>query len=196
MASARYPDSELLLQIAGADQQAFNELFERYRDRLFAYLFSVTKDREASEELVLDTFLKIWQNRATLPELDHFEAFLFHIARNKSLDFFRQLQRNRERQTALWNIMYERQTGLSADQALLKEEVLKAIRMLVAEMPPQRRMVFRLSREQGLTYEQIAQRMNISPHTVRNHLAVSLRQIRAGLNSKYHLIALIFLLGK
>lgn len=194
--SASHHDNTLLLRIAAADEQAFNRLFERYRDRLFAYLFSITKNRDASEELVLDIFVKIWQGREMLPEVQHFEAFLFHVARNKARDFFRQLQRSRAKQTELWHTMQERLAGMPADQALLAAETLAAVRAIVQQMPPQRQLVFRLSRDHGLTYEQIAQRMNISPHTVRNHLAVSLQQIRTQLDTSYQLAALIFLLGK
>lgn len=178
---ASYDEKELLRRIAGEDQEAFNVLFEQYRDRLFSYLYKITRSKETAEEVVLDVFLKIWTGRAVLTEIDNFEAFLFRVARNKGLDFLRWVQKNKLQQVELWNRMQDDITPDAADEMIRLEEAAEAIRLAVSRLSPQRKMVFQLSREQGMTYDQIAERLHLSSHTVRNHIAASLRFIRAHL---------------
>lgn len=188
-----HTDQELLEQIAASDQKAFDLLFGRYRNRLFSYLLKVTKSRETAEEIVLDVFLKIWQGRSLLNEIDNFEAFLFRIARNKALDFLRWTQKRQTAQIELWNRMQEDSIAESADNKLLLRHTEEAIQYAVKQLSPQRKMVFQLSREHGLTYEQIAERMHISSHTVRNHLAASLQFIRSHLATNGNALLSCFL---
>lgn len=75
-------DHILLAQIEESNEKAFNTLFERYRDRLYNYFVKVSKSKESSEEMVLDVFLKIWNNKQILKEINNFEAFLFRVAHN------------------------------------------------------------------------------------------------------------------
>ena len=77
-----YTDKELLLKIAEGDQVAFSILFEQYRNRLFTYLFKITKSAETSEEIVLDVFLKIWHGKEAIIEIENIDAFLFKVAHN------------------------------------------------------------------------------------------------------------------
>ncbi|GAA4315528.1 RNA polymerase sigma-70 factor [Compostibacter hankyongensis] len=180
-------------QISASDQKAFDLLFERYRNRLFVYLIKVTKSKETSEEIVLDVFLKIWQGRTLLSEVDNFEAFLFRIARNKALDFLRWAQKRPLVQMEIWSRIQDTPAAAQTDNRILLQHAEAAIHYAVKQLSPQRKAVFLLSREHGLTYEEIATRMHISPHTVRNHLAASLQFIRNHLSSNGEmLLSLLF----
>lgn len=179
-----YTDQELLQRITESDQEAFNQLFSQYRDRLFYYLQKITKSNEIAEEIVLDVFLKIWTGRAILPEIDNFEAFLFRVARNKALDFLRKVKKSRLRQLELWDHLQATADTETADQNMLLEETNASIQDAIAKLSPKRKKVFLLSRENGLTYEQIGKKLNLSTHTVRNHLAASLKFIRAHINTE------------
>ncbi|MGH2613324.1 MAG: RNA polymerase sigma-70 factor, partial [Rhabdochlamydiaceae bacterium] len=179
------------------DSYAFKMLFERYREHIYNYLLKVTKSCETSEEIVLDVFLKIWQGRSLLIEIDNFEAFLFRVARNKAIDFLRWLKKRKFEQIGLWNRMQElREMEVPADTHIHLQETQEIIKNTVLQLSPQRRMVFELSRDEGLTYEQIAERMHISSNTVRNHMAASLRFIRYNLSTSIVLICLYFLVKK
>lgn len=180
---SKYNDQELLHRITEGDQGAFDQLFERYRDRLFHYLQKVTKSNETAEEIVLDIFLKIWTGRSILAEIDNFEAFLFRVARNKALDFLRWVQKSRFRQMELWDHIQEMAAAETADQEVLLAEIHSSVQQAIAQLSPKRKMVFQLSREQELTYEQIGRKLHLSTHTVRNHLAASLQFIRAHLKA-------------
>ncbi len=187
-----HQEQELLKRIAASDQKAFNQLFESYRNRLFVYLFRITKSKETAEEIVLDVFLKIWTGRTIITEIDNFEAFLFCVAKNKALDFLRWVQKSKYQQMELWNRMQEERSSEMTDSRVLLTDLQAAVQEVVEQLSPQRKMVFVLSREQGLTYEQIAEKLNISTHTVRNHLAASLQFIRVhlGISSRMTILLL------
>lgn len=189
-------DRELLIGISKHDQKAFDLLFEKYRNRLYNYLFKITKSSETAEEIVLDVFLKIWQGRALLNEVDNFEAFLFRIAHNKALDFLRWAKKRQTAQIEIWSQIQELAARETADSKISLQETQNVILQAVRQLSPQRRKVFELSRDHGLTYEQIAKRMHISSHTVRNHVAASLKFIRYNLAANAHLLCLLYFLLK
>lgn len=191
-----FSDQELLAAIGEGDQRAFATLFERHRNHLYNYLLKVTKSSETAEEIVLDVFLKIWQGRDLLHEVDHFEAFLFCIARNKAIDFVRWLEKRKSAQIELWNRMHQEMMTESPDSGLCLQETQQMIESAVGQLSPQRRQAFQLSRDHGLTYEQIAARMHISSHTVRNHIAASLQFIRYNLSTGAEVMGLVLLLRK
>jgi RNA polymerase sigma-70 factor (ECF subfamily) len=189
-------DQELLTAIGRGDQQAFTVLFERHRNRLYNYLLRVTKSSETSEEIVLDVFVKIWQGRSLLYEVDHFEAFLFCIARNKAIDFLRWMEKRKSEQIELWNRMHLDKMTELPDARICLEQTRQLIDDAVGQLSPQRRQAFQLSRDHDLTYDQIAARMHISSHTVRNHIAASLQFIRYNLSTGAEMICLLLLLRK
>lgn len=188
-----YEEKEWLRQIAASDQKAFNALFASYRDRLFAYLFKITKSRETSEEIVLDVFLKIWMGRTILEEINNIEAFLFRVARNKAVDFLRLTQKSKLQQLELWDRIQELASSDQADFKTLLAETNAQFERVVNKLSPQRKRVFQLSHEQDLNFDQIAKRLNLSRYTVRNHLAASLEFIRAHLDTDLGTVTLLIL---
>lgn len=176
-------ESVILERIAASDQIAFNQLFTKYRNRLFSYLYTITKSKEVSEEIVIDVFLKIWTGRSIVTQIDNFEAFLFRIARNKGIDFLRKTQRNKHLQDELWQHIKQIKRAERCDEQLYLEETERTLKELIKQLSPRRRKVFALSREKGFTYEEIAKELNISRNTVRNHIASSLQFIRDNLNT-------------
>ena len=175
-------EKKLLRQIAEGDEVAFNTLFQQYRNQLFTYLCKVTKSKETSEEIVLDVFLKIWMGRDIVNEIENFEAFLFRVARNKALDFLRSLQKDPEIQREVWNVL-ELSSDQATDDHLIGNDTAQNIETAIGKLSPQRQKVFNLSREEGLSYEEIAKRLQLSRNTVRNHISASLEFIREFINT-------------
>ncbi len=90
----QYEDDYCLLRIKEGDEYFFNVIFEKYRDQLFGYLYRVSKSKEVSEEIVLDVFLKLWNGREVITEIQNLEAFLYKVAHHKAIDFFRAAKRS------------------------------------------------------------------------------------------------------
>lgn len=178
MAILHYDEKILFRQIARHDERAFKALFEAYQPRLFHYILCIIKNREAAEEMVIDVFLKIWQQRETLETIENFGAFLFTIAFNKSMDFLRRVGRDPRMKDVIWQDI--KVAGeLSSDASILVKEYEGQLKAAVDQLSPQRRLIFRLSREDNYSHSDIAQKLQLSKFTVSNHITESLRFIRA-----------------
>lgn len=186
-------DKELLLSISQGDETAFSTLFGRYRNRLYHYLVKVLKSEQVAEEAVLDVFMKIWKARTSLTALRSFEAFIFQVARNQAIDYMRSLARIPAAQQETWELIQELAAQETTDQRLLTRETEQRIRDTVSRLSPQRQEVFRLSREENLSYEEIARRMQLSRLTVRNHMLASLKFIRGRMENGQELALLLWL---
>jgi RNA polymerase sigma-70 factor (family 1) len=188
-----YDKETLLLKISQGDQAAFNTLFGMCRNHLFAYLFKITKSAETSEEIVLDVFLKVWHGRASITDIDNFDAFLYRVAHNKAIDFLRSLHRNPLLQQQVWSQLQEPLSDEKADKNLLLKNAESFIGEAVRKLTPQRQKVFYLHHYQGFSNEEIASHLQLSRNTVRNHLAASVDFIRKFLSGNLDVIIFFFL---
>jgi RNA polymerase sigma-70 factor (ECF subfamily) len=178
----------LLRQVSRHDEKAFKALFEAYQARLYHYIIHIIKSREAAEEMVIDVFLKIWQQRENLHEIESFDAYLFRIAFNKSIDFLRQAARNPEIRDLIWQEI-QLAGDLPSDAPVLIKEYEGKVNEAIGLLPPQQQLVFRLSREKNFSHSDIAKKLQLSKNTVNNHISTSLRFIRAYLA---HFMSLLF----
>jgi len=173
-------DDSLLTKIGKGDENAFKKLFGLYRDRVFNYTMKITKSREASEEIVMDVFLKLWEGRSLLSEIESFPAFIFTVTKNKSIDFLRRAATDRVLKELVWDEI-QVASGSASDDKIISEELEREMQTTIAKLSPQRQLVFRLSREEHMTYDQIAAHLHLSKSTVKNHMLDALRFIRSGL---------------
>jgi RNA polymerase sigma-70 factor (family 1) len=191
MLAAENDIKELLLRITEGEEKAFNELFSLYRDRSYSYLLRITKSKIISEEATLDLFMKIWTGRNMLPEIRDFDAFLFCVLHNSAIDYLRKAKRNRLQQIEIWADLESLSTAPEADEKILHSEIEETIRRVMDRLSPQRRQAFYLSREEDLSYEQIARKMNLSRNTVRNHVSAALDFIRGNLDNGINMGSLL-----
>nr|WP_307735054.1 RNA polymerase sigma-70 factor [Chitinophaga nivalis] len=182
-------------EIAAGNEKAFKALFDQYRGRLFYYISRFIKSEQVAEELVLDVFMKIWTGRELMAQVHNFDAFLFRIAHNKSVDFLRAAARDPQLKTLLEEVT-EQAAADGADSLVITREYETKIRAAISLLPPQCKKVYRLSREQELTHDQIAQQLHISRATVNNHLVLAQRFIRNYLAKEMDLAIVLLLIGK
>lgn len=173
---------ELLQQSAAGSEEAFKALFLLYQRRIFSYAFKVIPSREVAEDVVQETFLEIWRIRHRLPEIENFNAYLHKIAHSKLYQNLRQVAKE---ELVLQHLKTRGNMADEAGNPLLGKEVAMFIQSLVDRLTPRQREVFLLSREEGLTYEQIAERTGIGFETVKSHLADALRFLRSGIGKQY-----------
>ena len=170
-------DCELLKEIASGNENAFKIFFEMHKDKLFHFLLKVCKSREMADEILNDVFFKIWMGRELIVEVQNMDAFLFTVAKNKAMDFFRIASRNKKLQQFITERM-DTFKEKEADFNLLDHEYKKILKNAIGQLSPKRREIFILSREHGMTHDQIAQHLHLSRNTVRNTMAESLKTIR------------------
>jgi RNA polymerase sigma-70 factor (ECF subfamily) len=188
-------DRDLLLQVANGNEQAFKALFDNYHSRLFQYILNLTKSKEAAEELVMDVFTKLWLGRDTLTEIENIDGFLFRIAHNKSIDFLRSAARNRNLSDFIWDRIQVPEHA-NPDQLLMIKEYETKLKEAINLMTPARRRVYQMSREQGLTHQQIAEELNVSKNTVTNQVMEAQRFIRNYLLKHVDIIIIMTVLSK
>lgn len=172
------PENEKLLiqQVAAGHEEAFAQLFHAYRDKLSAFICRMTGSKEIAEDIVQDVFLKIWIQREKLTDIENFNAFLFRMSQNHAINHLRRMAR----ETLVLMQTKPQVDTLSpgADEQVIFNNIRKSLNEIVANLPPQQKAVYQLSKEQHLKQEEIAQQLHISVSTVKNHMTQALRTIR------------------
>lgn len=190
-ANTLYDEQLILQRIAGGDEPAFKALFDEYKGRLFAFILKFIRSEQVAEELVLDVFMKIWLGRELLGQIRNFDAFLFRVAHNKSIDFLRSAANDSALRELLWDDI-QASAGEQPDAQLQKREFEAHVRKAVALLPPQAQKVYQLSRDADMSHDQIAAQLQISRSTVNNHIVAAQRFIRNYLSREMDLAILIF----
>jgi RNA polymerase sigma-70 factor (family 1) len=171
-----YNEKEILLGIAEGNESAFNTVFELYRNKLYNYLLKITKSPEISEEIVIDIFVKLWVGRALVQQIDRLEGFLYKVAYHRAIDFLRTTSRHNRLQRAYID-WAAREPEKRADEILIDTQCMQLLREAILRLSPQRRLIYTLSREQGLTHDQIAAALNLSRNTVKNSMMAAVKAI-------------------
>ena len=176
---------ELILfrQIALGDEQAFEQLFELYKSRLVSYLTVFTKSTEEAKELTQEIFLKVWISREKLTAIESPQNYLFVMARNKALDYLRRASLDSRMRENLWRAMSEHQH--STEEEVFSNDSTRLVNEAIYKLSRQQQAVFRLSRMEGLTHDQIALQLSISKNTVKNHIVASIKFIKNYLAHNY-----------
>lgn len=167
-----------LQRIAAGDMEAFKTLFFRFQPRLVNFLTGLTHDKEISRDMSQDIFLVLWRDREKLSSVKSFSGYLFQMARYVAYDYFDRLTVSEKYAEEL---LKDPTLSESNEENLFVQELQELINRTVEQMSPQRRLVYKLSREKGFSNEEIARQLNISKRTVENHLTAALAILRKAL---------------
>ncbi len=166
----------LLIKLKNGDATAFEEIYNQYRSKIYTYALKLSKSTVVAEEIVQEVFIKIWQKREQLnPEL-HFGAYLKKITLNHVLNHLKKVAREKTLQDELFN--YLSLIRNNAEDSLLEKELLKTYEEAIAQLPPQKKIIYQLSRNEELSHDEIAKKLNISKNTVKNHMVEATKFIR------------------
>lgn len=183
-------DKDLLIKLRKGDEQAFRELYVRHNRQVLAFAIHLTHSAVDAEDILQDTFLRLWTSRAALPDIERFDNYIFMIARNRTLDHLRKVALQQRLIDQVWANISEISEEL--EQQLDARESKQLIHKALEALSPQKQTVFQLSRQQGLSHEEISQQLHLSKSRVKNLLVETLKHIRVFLAQHSTLLALLF----
>jgi RNA polymerase sigma-70 factor (family 1) len=183
---------ELILNLKNGEKGAFRELFNIYGPRIYRFALGYLKNRPDAEELMQDVFLKIWEKRDHLDPAQNVKAYIFKVAVNCIYDFIR--KKNIERAFEDFSKKNFQAGDESTWHEVIWNDMLSKLNILVDKLPEQRRIIFLMSREKGLTNQQIADKLNLSKRTVENQLYRATQYLKENLGTEtVFLLLLLFL---
>lgn len=185
--------SALLEKIQNRDESAFTQLFDLYRSKIYTTALRITKDEWVAEEILQDTFLKIWIAREQLKDIDNFEGWLYTVARNITYNVLKRTAREKGNFDRLVQdsitLFYP-----EADYHIQAKEFQKILDQAISRLPAKQKATYQLIKEQYLKREEAAAKLNVSPETVKWNLDQAMRSIRAYCMIRLKGLPLVFIL--
>jgi RNA polymerase sigma-70 factor (ECF subfamily) len=167
-----------MLRVKAGDLDKMGLLFERYHRPLFAFLYHMTGQAHACEDLVQNVFYRMLKYRHTFNGDGEFRTWMYHLARNILNDSFRQQERWGGPQYSIADLSDKLGGGIAADEQLEKQQELDALQEAMNRLSPEHREVLVLSRYQELKYEEIARILNITEGAVKVRVHRALGELK------------------
>ncbi|PTS95369.1 RNA polymerase subunit sigma-70 [Pedobacter sp. HMWF019] len=166
----------LLKKIAEGDELAFKHVFELYRNKIYAFVLRFVYSEADAEEIVQDTFFTLWQKRLRLTEVEHPRNYIYTIARHNTYHYLNQVAKSEKLVEQLWVLMQAECNSTEHIMDVRDSEML--IQSALSHLSAQKREVFRMSREQGLSHDEIASMLSLSKSRVKNILVETLKYLK------------------
>jgi RNA polymerase sigma-70 factor (family 1) len=182
-------DEQLIENLIAGQEKAFDELYDRYRDKLYTIAYNRVRSKEVAEELMQEVLADLWEKRHSLQLQSSFGAYITTALKYTVLDYIR----SQKRKDAFYQAILRQPSApdTNHENNYLFTELREQIEQGINQLPEQSQRVFRLSREQSLSAKEISQALQISPNTVKYHIAYSLKALRTHLR---HLLSIAVLL--
>ncbi|WP_276349107.1 sigma-70 family RNA polymerase sigma factor [Daejeonella sp. JGW-45] len=179
------PDIVTRLAISGSEQ-AYRELFDLLYIPVKEFAFCILRSNEEAEEISEDVLISLWNNRKKLPEIENVHVYALVIAKNLSLNL---LKKNSKTKTSSidevdMNFFFD---GSSPEQIIIDEELKKRLENAIQSLPPKCQFVFKLAKENNLSYKEIGQILSISAKTVDAHLVAATQKLAKIFKSEFQI---------
>lgn len=169
-------EEEVLLRMMQGDESAFTIIYRHYHASLYIYLLRFCKIPSLSEDLVHDVFLKIWEIRERIDPQQSFSGYLYRIARNHVIKTIEKLATDKQLREQLFNQL-NTPGPIQPEQMVRTKEYDRLFQEALIRMPQQRLKVFKLCRQEGKSYDEVAFELGISRNAVKKHMVLSMRFI-------------------
>ncbi len=180
---------ELLRQFKANDKNAINLLYEKYSKRLYGFAFAYLKTEADSLDIVQEVFINVWNKRNELRNDTNLEAYLFTVARNSIISTFRKKITEKQYFEYLKTVAVLHHS--TTEETLDYEALSERLNELVTQLPEQRRLIFKMSKEKGMSNKAIANELQISVKTVEDHMTKARHFLKKQL-TEYGIIAILF----
>ncbi|AOM76019.1 RNA polymerase sigma factor [Pedobacter steynii] len=172
-----FSDDDLKAKLVAGDDSAFSELYERYSAQVYQYIKKFVHSTDLSEDLTQEIFIKIWQCKSKLGEVQSIRAYLFIMARNHTLNSLKKAMRSDVAMAEIVNSFVEERN--ETEEELLSKEYHEYLERELNALPARTREVFRFCRQQGKSYDEVAMELGISRNAVKNHMVASMKILGA-----------------
>ena len=186
-------DKSLALELAQGNEKVFEIIFNKYYQALCVFSKQFLNDDELAEETVQNVFVKIWEKRFSISIDTSLEHYLFRAVRNHC---FNELQHQKIKKRYAQKILEDAVVEIKTDEYFLEPNLKNEIEKALDLLPPKRKEIFRLSREEGLKYKEIAEQLDISVKTVEAQMGLALKFLREQLKDFSDIVNFLFLLMK
>lgn len=175
-------DLELFERIKRDDLKAYEAVFRQYYQQLYRFAYNYLRDQVPSEEMAQEVFLYIWEKRGQIEIKTTLKTYLYSAIKNKCLNYIKyELPRKNELEESHLAMMMVNQPEREEDSERMRRHIDAAVN----ELPTKCRHIFMLSRNAGLTYEEIAEELELSVKTVENQMSIALKKLRESLKPLY-----------
>lgn len=169
-------DNDTIRLMAEGDARAFHDFFSRHYTQVYVFALRLVKNSMDADDIAQTVFVRLWRFRKDLTKVVNMDYYLYRMTRNTVLSFLATIRHDS------FALPVDEATGIcgghTAEEQLEAEDTQLLVDLVLEAMPPQRRKVYTMSRVEGLTNDEIAQRLGIEKKTVENHLNLALREMR------------------
>lgn len=165
-------------KIATGDESALQQLHAVFCNPLFQLAIAIIRSRQIAEEVVEDVFIRIWEQRIRLREVDNLRAYLYVLTRNFSLDHLRKVSGKKVyplEEVNLPLLMVES----NPEDLMISAEIVKKINLAINELPPKCKLIFKLIKVDGLHHKEVAEILNLSLKTVESQMSIALKKLHS-----------------
>lgn len=181
-------ESSLIKQVIEGSEQAFNKVYKQYAPRLYGFCYQWTKSREDAEEIVQETFIKLWATRNNISNRNSLKPLLFTIAHRQIIDLFRQ----RVRSVTFEDYLIVKDSLQDMSDTLEYEQYMEIVEHSLQFLPQNQQRIFRMSKLESVPYEEIAKRLNLSVKTIKNESSLGTRTLHDIVTRVIKFVAFIF----
>lgn len=172
---------DLQPKIARGDQTAFKQVFQLFQKKLTLFSKSIVKSEEAAREIVDDVFIKIWRNRSNIMAIANLRLYLYKAAKNSSLNYLSSKANRYVNEPFDFFEVEICDVEPTPEKRMISMELSKKITSSIENLPPRCKMIFKLIREDGLSYKEVGEVLNISVKTVDAQMVIAVKQIAQSL---------------
>ncbi len=159
------------------DQQAYKLLFTALYPYLYPFARALVKTKEPAEEIVSDVFMKVWEKRKELNKIENLKLYLYVATRHIALNYLEKEKRKPTNPIDYFQHAELISVHLDPEQLLITADMMTLLRKAVDQLPPKCKVIFKLVKEDGLKYKEVAEILGISVKTVENQLAIALHKL-------------------
>ncbi len=171
----QHSKQDVIGMISGCTR-SYSKLYQCYRDRVYLYVLKLTKSEDLASEIVQDVFVKIWISREKVDPSFNFSSFLFRVAHNHSINI---LKRNTYEKIAIDRLSKSsNRLAINTEDKVVYNEYMDILDEAIGELPPRRKSIFEMSRQKGISHDEISAIMGISKNTVKSQLVKATKSIQ------------------